>query len=128
TGRRGSGPGGTLVANGVVTVQATHSDDVTMTKADASAAGSAAAVGAGVAINIVQNWTTTADVGRGLTGTSVTIDANSTMISAPEATASASGGDSGDKKADEKADNQTANNPNTNTQGVNSTNTPDNNG
>ena len=103
TARLGSGPGGILVASGSVTVQATHTGDFTNTKADASAAGSSAAIGADAAINIVQDWTTTGEMARSTSGASVTIGATSTMTSSPQASASASGGDSSDQSADKKA-------------------------
>ena len=119
TARLGSGGGDTLVGLGTVTIQATHGMTVTNTKADAAAAGGTAAVGAGVALNVIVDWTTTAETARSVTGTSATIVAQSTMNSAAESSASASGGDKNGGDADSTANKQVnGSNPNTNSTGA----------
>ena len=112
--------GTSLTGSGAVTVTATHTADVSKTKADAEAAssGGSAAVGADVALNVVLDWSTTAEIARDVTGSSVTIEAVSTVTSVAEAKASASGNKSKDddastKTADQTSDSQINDNPNT---------------
>ncbi len=108
----------TLTATGAVTVQATHTADLSKTSAKAKAQGSSAAVGADIAINVVLDWTTTAEIARDLTAGSVLVQASSTMTSSAAAEASAGGNSDSDSDADTKSNGQVANNPNTNDKGV----------
>ena len=123
--RIGSGTG-SLSGSGALKVEAKHTADFLRTKADAAAAGSDAAIGAGLAIVITDGWSTTAELNRNATAGSLQVLATSSLTSAPEASASASGGDDSDSTADKKADEQTSNNSNTG--GAPTTDTSKNNG
>ncbi len=105
--------GTSLSASGAATISATHTGDLSKTTAKAEAAGSSVSVGADISLNIVLNWTTTAEVARDLTASAVTIGATSTMNSAARSDASAKGNDSSDSDADSKSQQQVDNNPNT---------------
>ncbi len=105
---------GTLSAGGIITITATHNSTFT-TKAEAEAAGDNA-VGADLAMNVVLGWSTTAALDRSATGDSVSITADSTMVSTAEAEASAEGASStdSDTNADNKSNKQVnGTNPNT---------------
>ena len=105
-----------LVAAGTVTVKAVHEGEVS-TVAKAVAKGSTA-VGASIALNVVLDWKTLAEVARSAQGTAVDITANSSMASAATADATATGADKSDSDADKKKQDQVDNNPNTNTKGA----------
>jgi hypothetical protein len=107
----GSGAG-SLTGGGALSVEAKHTADYTKTVAKAEAAGDTAAIGADLAIVIMEGWQTSGELARNVTAGSVQVLATSSVTSNPEAHASAKGGDSSDKKANEKADDQTANNSN----------------
>ncbi|HEX5279640.1 MAG TPA: hypothetical protein VFW28_06150 [Micropepsaceae bacterium] len=114
TARIGTGTGtGTLAGSGVLNVSATHAADFSGTKADAAAGGDNAAIGAGLGISFVDKWSTDAEVSRSATAGSVQILATSSLVSAPEASASAKGGDTKDDNANKKTDDQVSNNSNT---------------
>ncbi len=103
------GTGSTLVTTGNVTLTADHTGSVqTKAKGDAEGTGSAA-IGAGLALNTV-NENTEARTARGITaGGDVTIKADSSSDTAAEAEASAQGAEgesSGGDDVDTQADNQ----------------------
>src|SRR2546428_10644836 len=83
-----SGPG--LTASGAVTIRATHTADASKTTAEAEAKGDSA-VGADVSINLLIDWDTIAEVARYLSGTSVSVIAESTTTTGGEAHARTSG-------------------------------------
>src|SRR5207302_233469 len=104
-----------LVATGQVTVHATHTADISKTSANADAGGDDA-VGAGVAINVVLGWSTAASIDRNVSGSGVSVIAESTMSSAAKATASAEGSESsgsGGQSADSTSNSQISGNSNT---------------
>ncbi|HTZ05978.1 MAG TPA: carbohydrate-binding protein, partial [Gaiellaceae bacterium] len=106
----GTGPASSV--SGAATVQATeelHSE----LSADASAAGSDVAVGAAVAVSVMQT-STTANVERDLTAASLTVASDTTAQSEAKTFASAKGADDSDRNADSETSAQTTNNPNTN--------------
>ena len=97
--------GTALNATGTVTVHADHDTDVSETTADAEAAGSSAAVGADVAINIVVGWSTTAEIARDIDAEgAITVEAISRVESKAEAEASAKGTSDSDDSADDKTE------------------------
>ena len=104
-----------ITASGAATITATHTLDVSKTIAKAEAASDSAAIGADIAMNIVLEWSTTAEVAATLTAGSIAVTAASTTNSSARADASATGADSGDSDADKKKQDQVDNN--TNTQG-----------
>ena len=107
-----------VTASGAAMITATHGLDVSKTTAQAEAAGSSVAVGADIALNIVLDWSTTAELDADLTASSVAVTATSTTNSAAEAKASAKGSESSDNDADKKKQDQVDNNPNTSSKGV----------
>ena len=112
--RLGSGAGTLGNATGAVKISARHEGLYGETKAKADAAGSTA-VGVAIALNIVVDWITTADLARNVSGTSVDVTAVSTVVGEAHATATAGGAESGDDDADKQKKDQIDNNPNTNT-------------
>ena len=81
TARIGSAPTG-LTATGTITVKATHDGDFSA-EAKSVAAGSTA-VGVSIALNIVLDWSTLAEVARDVSGTSVEVSAESATNSGGE--------------------------------------------
>ncbi|TMB93338.1 MAG: hypothetical protein E6J38_11040, partial [Chloroflexi bacterium] len=115
------GSGSTWTATGDVSVSATHTMDASGTKGEAKAEGDDTAVGANVAINVIVFWDTNAEIARSMNADSFQILASSTMNSASEAKASASGADSSDsneKNSDDKSNAQVKDNPNTSDKGT----------
>ena len=126
TARLGSTPdAGTLTVGGSVTIRATHTADVSKTTAKARSEGETA-IGADVAINVVLEWSTLAEIARSISGTFVTVTAQTTMDSITSAEASASGasdatdstGATKDDDADTKANKQVSGNDNTKNTGT----------
>ena len=105
------GTGAASSVTGAATVQATEELGSELT-ADASAAGSDVAVGAAVAVSVMQT-STTANVERDLTAASLTVGADTTAQSDAKTFASAKGADDSDRNADSETSSQTGNNPNT---------------
>jgi len=69
TARLGTTPdAGTLVVGGTITVRATHTADVSKTSAKAESEGETA-IGADVAINVILEWSTLAEIARSISGT-----------------------------------------------------------
>ena len=67
----------TLMLLGSATIRATHTVDVSKTEAKADAEGKTA-IGASVAINVVLEWCTLAELARSASATSVSVTAEST--------------------------------------------------
>ncbi len=114
-----------LSATGAVTVSATHTADLGMTTADANANATNVAVGAAVALPILINWSTTAELDRNVTATSVKVTADSSVTTGAWALASAVGsssksGDASNKSADSVTTSTVADNPNAGGKGANS--------
>ena len=126
TARLGTTPdAGTLVVGGSVTIRATHTADVSKTTAKAESEGETA-IGADVAINVILEWSTLAEIARSISGMSVAVIAQTTMNSGTKAEASASGasgeedeeGNTKDDDADTKANKQVSGNDNTKNTGT----------
>ena len=100
-----------LTATGAITVKATHEGEYS-SEAKAVAAGSTA-VGASIALNIVLDWNTLAEVARNITGSSVDVTADTSVASEAKADATASGAKKGGDDADKKKQSEVDNNPNT---------------
>src|SRR5262249_55854745 len=111
TARIGSGPG-TLNGGGLLNVAAVHTADFPHTHPRPGAAGDKVGVGAGLAIVVMSDWATAAEVARNVAAGNVQILATSSITSATQASASKKGGDEKDKKANEKTDDQISKNDN----------------
>ncbi|HEX4526566.1 MAG TPA: hypothetical protein VH108_07475, partial [Gaiellaceae bacterium] len=117
TARLGTAGSG-LTATGTITVKAAHDGDFSA-EAKSIAAGSTA-VGVSIALNIVLNWNTLAEVARDVQGTSVEISAESATNTQAHADATTKGADKNDnggsggkKTSDQRAQGEVTNNPNT---------------
>jgi len=120
TARLGSTPdAGTQLFAGSATIRATHTADVSKTTAKAESEGETA-VGADVAINVILEWSTLAEIARSISASSVSITAQTTMNSGTKAEASASGASSDDEDgdADTKSNKQVSGNDNTKNTGT----------
>ncbi len=107
-----------LTATGTITVKAVHEGEFSA-EAKSVAAGSTA-VGVSIALNIVLNWNTLAEVDRDVEGTKVEISAESATNTQAHADATTKGADKNDdggsggkKTSDERAQGQITDNPNT---------------
>ena len=107
-----------LTVTGTVTVKASHDGDFSA-EAKSVAAGSTA-VGVSIALNIVLNWNTLAEVDRDVSGTKVEIGADSSTNTEAHADATTKGADKNDnggsggkKSSDERAQGEITDNPNT---------------
>jgi hypothetical protein len=103
TARLGTPSSSALAIGGAASITANDSQTV-MTTSDGSAGGGDVAVGAAIAINLV-NATTTATLARSLTSTGLTVSATTTAPSDAEAKASAKGEDKS-KDSSSNADDQ----------------------
>src|SRR5213075_2022742 len=100
-----------LTATGTVTVKAVHEGEFSA-EAESVGAGSTA-VGVSIALNIVLNWNTLAEVDRDVSGTKVEISAESATHTEANADATTKGADKNGDDADKKKQDQVDNNPNT---------------
>ena len=107
-----------LTATGTITVKAVHEGEFSA-EAKSVAAGSTA-VGVSIALNIVLNWNTLAEVDRDVEGTKVEISAESATNTQAHADATTKGADKDDdggsgtkKTSDERAQGEITDNPNT---------------
>ncbi|MDA8440737.1 MAG: hypothetical protein M0Z51_18020, partial [Propionibacterium sp.] len=112
-------------ATGTLTISATHTADLSGTTADANAKATSVAVGAAVALPILINWSTTAELDRNVTATGVAVTADSSVTTGAWALASAIGsssksGDPSNKSADSVTSGTVAGNPNTSGKGASS--------
>ncbi|HET7128249.1 MAG TPA: hypothetical protein VFJ93_04150, partial [Gaiellaceae bacterium] len=96
---------------GTVTVKASHDGDFSA-EAKSVAAGSTA-VGVSIALNIVLNWSTLAEVDHDIAGTKVEIGAESATNTEAHADATTKGADKSGDDADKKKQSEIDNNPNT---------------
>ncbi|HEY3921306.1 MAG TPA: carbohydrate-binding protein, partial [Gaiellaceae bacterium] len=101
------GTGNALTVSGAAAVSATEDFNADL-KSDASAGGPDVAIGAAVAINIIDT-VALAEVNRDLTAASLAVTATTTQTSGGEADASASGEQDGDDSADQQNQAQTSN-------------------
>ncbi len=105
------GSGSALTVTGDATIQATEELDSSLTS-DAAAAGGDVAIGAAVAVSVIQA-TTTADLARDLNAASLTIGAETASDSEAKSMASSKGESDSGKSADNQSNDQVQNNPNT---------------
>ncbi len=103
------GTGNALTVTGAASISATEDFGADL-KSDASAGGGDVAIGAAVAINII-NTTALAELNRDLTAASLSVTTTTTQTSAGEADSSASGEQDGDDTSDQQTSAQTGNNP-----------------
>ena len=105
------GTGAALKFTGAATISADE-EMTSSLKTDASAGGKNVAIGAAVAINLIEP-TTLADVARNLQADSITISSTTQTSSDATSKASANGEKDGDKKGDKQSSDQVQNNDNT---------------
>ncbi|MGZ3438561.1 MAG: beta strand repeat-containing protein, partial [Polyangia bacterium] len=105
------GTGAALTVTGAASITATEDLDSSL-DSNAAAGGDNVAIGAAVAINVIET-NTTADLARDLTAASLTIGATTTQMTDAKSESSSKGEQDGDKSADNQSKDQVGNNPNT---------------
>ncbi|HET7465666.1 MAG TPA: hypothetical protein VFL29_03300, partial [Candidatus Dormibacteraeota bacterium] len=108
------GTGADINVGGAATIKASEEISSSL-DSNAKAGGDSVAVGAAVAINVIET-NTSADLERNLTAASLTLSASTDASSEAKSEASSSGekdGGDGGKKADDQTKDQVGNNPNT---------------
>ena len=105
------GTGAALTVTGAASITATEDLDSSL-DSNASAGGDNVAIGAAVAINVIET-NTTADLARDLNAASLTIGATTTQMTDAKSESSSKGEQDGDKSSDKQSNDQVQNNPNT---------------